>query len=64
MSESMNRGEDSGRRDWAGEGTDQLACPTAIRMWDSPPPDDSQVDALRGQFDQTNGYGLALYVRS
>jgi hypothetical protein len=64
MSESMNRGEASGRRDWASERTDQLACPAAIRMFDSPPPDGSQVDPLRGQFDQTDGYGLALYVRS
>jgi hypothetical protein len=60
----MYLGEVSGRRDWASERTDQLARPTAIRMCDSPPPDGSQVDPLRGQFDQTDGYGLALHVRS
>ena len=33
-------------------------------LCDSPPPDGSQVDPLRGQFDQTDGYGFALFVRS
>ena len=35
-----------------------------MRMCGSPPPDGSQVDSVRGQFDQTDGYGLALPVRS
>ena len=60
----MYLGEVSGRRDWASERTDQLARPTAIRMCDSPPPDRSQVDPLRGQFDQTDGYGFTLFVRA
>jgi hypothetical protein len=64
MSESMNHGEDSGRRDWASERSDRLARPSAIRMCDSPAPDGSQVDPLRGQFDQTDGHGFALFVRS
>jgi hypothetical protein len=64
MSESMNHGRASDRRDWVSERTDQLARPAAIRMCDSPPPDGSQVDPLRGQFDQTDGYGFALFVRS
>jgi hypothetical protein len=33
-------------------------------MCDSPPPDGCQGDPLRGQFDQTDGHGLALPVRS
>jgi hypothetical protein len=45
-------------------GPDQLASPTAIHMCDSPPPDGCQGDPLRGQFDQTDGHGLALPVRS
>ena len=64
MGEGMNRGDASGRRDWASERTDRLARPPAIPMCDSPPPDGSQVDPLRGQFDQINGHGFALFVRS
>ena len=33
-------------------------------MCGSPPPDGSQADSVRGQFDQTDGYGLALPVRT
>jgi len=41
------------RRDWARENTNQLDSLSPIHMCDSPPPDRSQVDPIRGQFDQT-----------
>jgi len=47
-------------RDW----TDYLASPARIRICDSPPPDESPVDALWGQFDKTDGDGIASFVRS